>query len=488
MKASVRFLLRDSAVYGLSNALVKLSALVSVPILTRALSQADYGATDALNVLLALLVAVATLGQDSAVARFFYDVESEGERRQVVMQGLVAQLAMTGVVAAVALAIGPWILRSDMGAAYAGAYYLIVACLPAVLLFQFWRGLLKWMLARGRFVALTVGTAAAQLLGVILLAALDALTVRTWVLVLLASNGLSAVIGLWFCRAYVTMPRGFTYVGRMLRYGGPYAAVLLVGTLLPAVDRAIVTGRLGLAPLAEYAVGVKYASLLLFPVMAFQTAWGPFCFATYKDPDAPAVYSRVLMLLASGLAIGCFALVALAEPLIRVFASARYVSAAPVVLPVVFGLALEACSWVLGLGIDLAKRSELSLASYVVGLVVSIAGAMLLVTRWGIVGVAVGIALGRVAQSATYSWFGLRVYPLEIRWRRPILVLWLALVASFIAAAVTWLVPTAPLLVIVSARVALFLLLVGAIVALFGPQDRAQAAGIWRRFGRMRAA
>lgn len=468
--ASVRFLLRDSAVYGLSNALVKLTALVTVPIMTRVLSQADYGATDALSVLLAVFVAFSTLGQDSAVARFFYDVESQADRVQVVMQGLAAQLAMCAVVVAIALLAGPYVLASRAGAGYASAYYLIVACVPVVLLFQFWRGLLKWLLARNQFVALSVGTALLNLAALAALAARDALTVRSFFVAMLVTHSVSAALGLYFCRAYVAWPRGMAFAGPMLRYGAPYAAVLLVGTALPAIDRAIVTTRLGLVPLAEYAVGLKYASLLLFPVMAFQTAWGPFCFATYKDPAAPDVYSRVLTLLAAGLALACFLLVALAEPLIALFASPAYVSAAPIVIPVAFGLAVEGCSWILGIGIDLSKRTELSLYSYVLGLVVSVVGALLLVGRFGIVGVAWGICIGRVIQAVAYSVLGQRAYPLVLRWRRPVLTLAATLAISVVTAQV----PVTATAQAVAVRTVGLALVVFVGVAGLGPADLAQ--------------
>jgi O-antigen/teichoic acid export membrane protein len=431
--ASVRFLLRDSAVYGLSNALVKLTALLTVPIMTRALGQAEFGATDALMVYLSVLVALATFGQDSAVARFFYDVDGDDARRQVVTQALLVQLALCAIVLLGALVLAPRILASEAGRGYAGAYPWVVACAPLVLLFQFWRGLLKWTLARNAFVILSVGSAVVNLSAIALLATSRRLDVRTFFIAQLMTNGVATAAGAWLCRAHLTRPRGLAFAAPMLRFGAPYAAVLLAGIALPALDRAIVTSRLGLAPLAEYAVASKYATLLLFPVMAFQTAWGPFCYATYRDPGAAGVYSRVLALLAAMLAVVAFTLSALAEPIIRLVASPAYVSAAPIVVPIVFGLAAEGCSWILGIGIDLSKRTMLSVGSYGLGLAVSAAAAWLLVGPYGLLGVAAGISAGRVAQAIAYSWLGQRAYPLAVRWRRPVAVLVTALALAVVA-------------------------------------------------------
>lgn len=434
--ASVRFLLRDSVLYGFANALVKLSALVSVPILTRSLSREQFGASDSISVLLTLFVASSTLGQDSAVARFFYEVETETARRQVVTQALVIQTAMSVFATVLAFVLGRWITNTALVTAhYAPAYFIAVAALPFVLLFQFWRGLLKWTLARERFVILTVGSAFTNVAIIVVLASVNLLDVQSFFAALLITNVIYAALGLLFCRSYITRPAGFNFARPLLRYGWPYALVLLASAAFPALDRSIVTNQLGLGQLGNYAVGLKYASLLLFPIMAFQTAWGPFCFATYKEATASAVYSRVLTLFTSGIAFVCFLLVAFAEPAITLFASAKYTGAGTLVVPLVFGLSAEAISWIVGIGVDLSKRTELSLISYVVGLALSAGLAWLLVRPLGILGVAIGMSLGKVVQSIAYSVLGMRAYPMRLYWQRPLAAYVLALCLSIAVSA-----------------------------------------------------
>src|SRR5262249_11839920 len=145
----VRFLARDTAIYGLGNALVKLSGLIVVPILTRNLSREEFGASEVIAVSAALGVAFSTMGQDWAAARLFYDVDSESKRRSIVSQGLFIQLLLCFIATGVLFWMSPWLLSRVLDIArYSTAFRLAAATVPLALLFQFWRSLLKWTFAR----------------------------------------------------------------------------------------------------------------------------------------------------------------------------------------------------------------------------------------------------------------------------------------------------------------------------------------------------
>lgn len=77
----LKFLARDTAIYGLGGALNKAIALITFPLLARHFSVQDYGLIDLLNTTVVLLVTLLVFGQDSAVVRFFYeDTDTEYRR------------------------------------------------------------------------------------------------------------------------------------------------------------------------------------------------------------------------------------------------------------------------------------------------------------------------------------------------------------------------------------------------------------------------
>ena len=88
----LKFLLSDTVVYGLGGALNKVLALFTFPLLARYFGVEQFGVIDLLNTSVVLLVTFLVFGQDSAVARFFYDDENSIRRRQVVSQSLAFQI------------------------------------------------------------------------------------------------------------------------------------------------------------------------------------------------------------------------------------------------------------------------------------------------------------------------------------------------------------------------------------------------------------
>ena len=72
----LRFLLKDSIVYGAASALSKAFGLITFPIIARSLSVADFGFYDYLISLVVFFTILIQFGQDSSIARFYYEYEN----------------------------------------------------------------------------------------------------------------------------------------------------------------------------------------------------------------------------------------------------------------------------------------------------------------------------------------------------------------------------------------------------------------------------
>ena len=414
------FLLKDAALYGLTTALTRLMGLITLPLLTKSLAPEQYGLIDSLSVLLAVVVGFCTFGQDSAIARMFYDTEDHEQRRRIVSQGLFIQLAFALPMTLLLLAGHGVVLRVFYGSApYARELLLAVLAIPATMVLQSSRNLLKWTFARGPFITLSLGLSVCQMTLIVGFVWGGGLEIQGYFLALLFSNVLFAILGAYYCRGYWTAAAGLSRMREMLAFGWPYMAAAVVAYLVPAVDRLCVITALSLEQAGYYAVGFRVASLMLLPVMAFQTAWGPFCYALYKEPDAAETYNRILLYFTMVVAFGAFALALVAAPVIELLARPEYLAGAGVVLPLAFGGALQGISWITGIGIDLSKKTGYSLASYLIGLLVTLGAMWALVGHFGILGVSVGVMLGSLAQCVSYTLFGYRCYPLRFRLRRP---------------------------------------------------------------------
>lgn len=456
----LKFLFRDSVLYGGASAVNSLITLFTLPILTRVFATGEYGAVDAITVLGSIFVVTIRMGQDSAVARFFYDTEDHEERRNIVSESLLVQMVLCLTIVVLLLIFADSVVTRIIAVPqYARAFRVLVITFPFVTIVFFCRNLLKWTFARGQFIWLSLGsTALVVLLTLVMTVVFHRGVVGVFLAQLLGMSA-SALAGLYFCRSYFVWPRTFRHGRQMLMFGWPYMIVAVATTVIPAVDRIFITNYLNLEAMGVYAVGYKFAFFLMLPITAFQTAWAPFGLAIYKEANAHETYNRVLVYWVSAISLVAFALVAGAEPIIIVGASARYAAGRVVVLPVVFGLVMESTAWITGIGLDLSKKTYFNALSYFIGLIVSTLAIWLTIRPLGIVGVAYGMMAGRVAQALTYSSFAYRVYPLRFGLKTPLAVLGATFIVSSLAQAVS----TSSLIYYVSLRLLLFLILVAII-------------------------
>jgi O-antigen/teichoic acid export membrane protein len=230
-------------------------------------------------------------------------------------------------------------------------------------------------------------------------------------------------VGIFLCRQHLIIPKTVRYAREMMSYGVPFMVVAVAGCIMPAIDRVFIVNYLGLDSAGLYAIGYRYGFLLMLPITAFMTSWSPFAFSIYREDDAEETYSRGLKFMVAGLCAITIVMVALAEPVITLVASERYLPVYVVVLPLLLRLIIQAISSVASLGIRLAKRTQFQMAGYLIGLVASAFFVWILIEPLGLIGVACGALLRQLAHSASEIAFSYRVYPLRFELKRPLAML-----------------------------------------------------------------
>ena len=262
------------------------------------------------------------------------------------------------------------------------------------MLVRFSSNLLKWTFNRNRFVLIAFGSSFTVISLTLLYLVKFDMGMRGFYLGQVTGFAVFALLGLWFCRNYLTVPSGFAHGREMLSYGGPYMVTAVATCLIPALDRVMITNFLGLESTGLYAIGYRYAFMLMLPIQAIMAAWVPFTLAIYKESNAEETYNRGLILMTAGLAALSVVMVSVVEPIIELVASARYLPGHIVALPLMLGLIIQNISHIAGVGISLSKQTRYTMYSYIVGVVATAHFIWLLVQPFGIVGVANGALLG----------------------------------------------------------------------------------------------
>lgn len=437
LKGRLGFLLKDSVLYGGAAAVSKAFALITFPLLARHFSVSDYGILDYFLVLASLLTIIFIFGQDSAVARFFYEYDDTAARRQLISQSLAFQF--TGLALLLPLL---WLSADGLSALLITTpdsvllFKIVLLQLPFLLLINFSQNLLKWTFARKQFLIISLGFTAVQALLLVFAVSVLHVGIEGVLIVNLIANIVFGALGLYFVRQWLARPRDIQYLREMLPFAIPYGVICVVSAFSPILERTLTHDLLGADDLGLYAAAVKVCMLIGLLVSAFQTAWAPFSLALYKQADAGQTYNWIFKLFSLSMCVAVLFISLVAQPLIQLLATDRYSNAAIVVFPLAMGLAIQSTSWITEIGISISKRSYLSLYAYSVAIAATLAGIWLLAPLFGLIGVGLGVLVGQVIKALVSSWLAQRAYRLPWQYTPVILLMIVTIIIGCVA---TWL-------------------------------------------------
>lgn len=384
--------------------------------------------------LVGVLAILFVFGQDSAVARFFYETENEQERRQLISQSLSFQLL--GMVIFIpmlwwnARSITPWLIS---GEDRYPLFQVVLLQVPFLLLVNFTQNLLKWTFARAQFLTMTVGATIVQMCLLLFGVRWLALDIYGVLWVGLITHGLFAGLGLFLVRRWLIWPTRWNHLRQMLPFAIPLGFICVVGAVSPTLERFLTDSLLGTDSLGMYAAAAKVAMLIGLLVSSFQTAWGPFSLSLYKDPEAGPTYNSVLQTFVVGACAVALVISGLSHPILRILAGPEYAAASIVVFPLVMSLAIQATSWITEIGIGISKRSYLNLFSYAASLLATLAGIGALTPWLGLVGVGIGVLIGQTVKALVASTLAQMAYPLPWNYQPVVNAIGLTILTGFVA-------------------------------------------------------
>lgn len=410
-----RLLAKDTAIYGFSGALARMGSLFTFPILTRGLTPENYGRVDLLLVTASLGAMLLMMGQDSAVARLFYDERPSEEKSRIITQALLIQGCAVFLLGGMALAyVLSYPASTPEAHDFKTASLLQLANLPLIVVTGFAGGILRWTFRRKEYVVISLGGAALSAIGMLGGLMLGGGSVAGVFAGLLAGNMVVAAAGIWYIRGWLHLPSGRAHVRELLRLGWAYMGIAVLGAWLATLERALILGLGTETMLGQYAAGARVASIILLPIGAFQAAWAPMGLAIHQQPNAADTYGRVLLLATLGFVGFAVGADLVADPAVRLLAGSDYVGGAVVVGPLMLGLAIRALGWVGGIGLDLSKKPQWVIPAQVCGSLATVNVAIIWPWSDLIQRVAWAACIGQIASGVLVCYFGHRCRPQKI--------------------------------------------------------------------------
>jgi O-antigen/teichoic acid export membrane protein len=392
---------------------------LTLPLLTRLIGPAEYGAIAVMAAFISFTDVLSDAGLPAATFRFYHDSNDSAYQSRVLGSSLVLfvtyALVMAAGVYVAAEPLSRWLLS---GPGYAGLFQIGAALMVALTLVSFCMILYRIQIrpvASSLAVLFMVTVQTGLALAFVALYGLGAYGYWWGQLIGAVLTVLFMLIGL---RRSLHFSLSIADMKRLTTYALPLIPASLSMWALRLADRPLIEHFVGLQAAGIYDVGYKVASLLMVAITPFTLAWPPFAFAHMKDPDAPDLYRDVLTAMATVCTLLGIGIFALRRELVLLFGSIKYVGAVSVVGWVVVGQIALALYLILSIGPRITKRTNQIAAVCAIAAVMNIALNILLLPRFGIVGAAFATMIAYVILAALVYAFGRRQFRFPLDFRR----------------------------------------------------------------------
>jgi O-antigen/teichoic acid export membrane protein len=422
VRGYLKRLLATGAAYQFGDIVAKGIALITIPLYTRHISPAGYGAANSLLTAVILASIFLRVGVGEAFIRFYFD-DDDLTRRERIARTATATVAWTTSIAALLAAI------------FAGALSrLILGFNDPLLLDCAIVGLWAFTNLEMAYAQLRVderarayvfASGANVALTVIFTVALVVVANEGARGLLLGNFGASAlvVLGLWWLlRRRFSLHVRFADLRAMLRFGLPTVPADASVYALQVADRFYLYRGYSHTAAGDYSVALQFATVVFVMVRGFQYAWPPLAYSIESDAEASKLYSLVTtyFLLATGVVVAAVALVG--RWIVRLLAAPQYFGAHSALPWLALAWTLYGLYQVMIVITGRARVTTRNLPAAAAGLIVNVALLLALVPNGGlglgIAGAAIALCGAYVAMLFVMHMLTRKLFPVGFEWRR----------------------------------------------------------------------
>ena len=350
MSGYLRRLATTGAAYTAASIISKLIAVALLPLYTRYLTPADYGAAEVMFSAVVAASIIIRLGVVEALLRFYY---KQGEEPAAVVSTSFATLFWAGLISVIVLMpfAGP-ISQLLLGESEPTLGRIAIVGLFVLTLSEYLLTIFRLdERARAFFTVTMLSVLITIPVTVILVVPLD--LGAEGLLAGSYGTGLAIVLGLIFYnRRRLALAPDRPLLKRMMAFGLPTMPAELSLYSLSFIDRILIARKLGLAEAGLYSIAIKMSQGIAVLVRGFQLAFPPLAYSIQDDDEARLAYSAVVTWFVTVMAFVVSFLWLIAPWIVGLLAAPEFSEAAEVVGPVSAGAALYALYMVLLVVLD----------------------------------------------------------------------------------------------------------------------------------------
>lgn len=431
---------KDSFYYGASNIIAAISGLIVLPIYTHAISVEDFGLYEILNRVSAIVLICAVMGTFNGFIRYFFDKETSAWKAETSFTTLIFLLFSSVILSAIV-----WFARDYIFLPFTGGrdieFIVMLLCvwMPIDVIYGFC--LVHYQVnknAKGYFY-FSISKTVIFLILTIYMVTYKKMGIEGIVLANILAGLVLAFPKTILIIISTKIRFSMAFLVSLIAYGLPYLPATIFAYIAESSGRYVLAESWTMAEVGLYALGAKIAVMAVMVMhQAFMKTWGPFLFSTLKECNAQEKiistlenYKLCLLLYAMAVALG-------GPVLVVMFSTEEYYSASWIVPAICFGSVIQCVAYLNDYGMLIKKKTKYKpLVTFYTALT-AVLTSLLLIPWLGVAGAAVSYALSMLVLLLSNQYYSNKFYPLNIHWRRLILLYLLAASLTLIAMLVNY--------------------------------------------------
>lgn len=342
MSQAIR-MIKHSSIYAIGNISRQVVGFVMLPIYTRYLSPADYGAVGLLMFIVALIELIFGARLFQAVPKFFFEQKSKREGDAVISTALMITSAVSSLSMLAVVAFRAPISEVAFGT---GDYGLLVGIFAVLILTH---SLESYSLGYVRIQQrpwLFIGASMAKLVMQLSLNVWFVVVLEWGVLGVAYGSVISSVIFTVGMTLYTLLNTGIRFnthiAKRMLLFSWPLWLSGLAGLYVGSANRYYIRLFSTLDDVGLFELAAKFGTIITLLVwMPFSQYWQTERFRLYREPNPIPVYQAVFRFISASLVVAALGVAIFGGPVIRIMAAPEFHAAAQAVPYLVFSAVFQ---------------------------------------------------------------------------------------------------------------------------------------------------
>jgi len=443
---------KDSFIYGVGNAMLKILAVLTIPIFTRIFVPSDYGIINLITSITYFLSLLLIFGMDSALQISFFEYKKE---RKVIVSTVFWFLVVWGLLLSLICSLtAGWIAKIAFGRSnifascctaggihFDGKILFIFAFLTAffTLMISIAKTVFRLEFRAKIFAIVAIFQAVISSVVTIVLVLVMKEDLFGYFLGLLIGALLAFLMALIFLRKNLVFKVNTARLKEMVVFGSMMVPTSLSFYVFDLADRFFINKYWSLTELGLYSVAINVTGLISFFSVAIGQAWSPYVLKLFYEKKQ--IFNRFVPRVFIYYLVFFFVLSVLVtffgRELLQVFTTSPYFGASRAIGPMALAMTFSASLQMTILGTSITRKTKyLALFSGLTA-ALNIGFNFLLIPKYGMVGAAWATAISYLFLTICYFITSQKFVYLQLDWQK-ISKLILLSIAAITLGPLTW--------------------------------------------------